>query len=241
MRNKIVVVGLIVITAMLWPFSCNPQSGVPVDDGCDTLFIESPDLVEKIETFEQMIARLTEDVRLLNASNESLTADLVTANQTIANRDNTIVALNKQVGTLESDMEKLRVDLAECLDRPSDTVEVVVRDTVTVEVPLDYITVDGVEYKVSEIELIRPKREDLTYEMFFCTDTTANRTFIHEGSPTNYPHFINVASKSRGMMKVWFEVPLDSTIKVAKSWILDERRSYETAKTEYVFKSHTKF
>lgn len=237
MRNKILTLGILFGLTMMYPWSCSPQGGVPITDGedCDTIYVESPVLDAKIEGLNTMIARLTEENIQATNQNNGLKKQLEECNNTVASQQSTIATQKATILSLEATITELE-------NRPPE----IVTDTIYKEA--DFITVNGVEYKVADIELIKPLTETVEWEMFFCYDTlasgqqtTGKRPFIHEGDINTYPHYVNVASKDRGMIKVWFETPLDSTIKVAKSWILDERRDYKNAKTRYTFKSHTKF
>lgn len=256
----------------MYPWSCTPQS-VPIGDGgegCDTIFVESPVLNEQINAFQAEIARLKEENGDLTTQNNGVKQQLQECNETVAAQEATITTQTAtiaaqtttisqkndeiaqkdgqidnqamQIASQSEEIATLEAKVTELENRPPETVI----DTVYQEA--DYITVGGVEYKVDEIELIKPRQEIVEWEMFFCFDTTSTgqqttgkRPWIHEGDPNVYPHFVNVASRDRGMIKVWFEQPLDSTIKIAKSWILEERRNYDLAKTQYVYKGKTEF
>ena len=222
----------LVVMVLFGMIACQGQTTVKVSENCDTIIIESPtvqkcadDLAEATSTIEQQqgqIANQATQIETLLTSNTDLHAQ-------VNDRDERINNQTKEIKTLEDEVVSLNTSLKECQDAGP------VMDTVYVDVPLDYITIGGKDYKVSEIEKILPMQTVDTIDIAFCEEETGERTYLHEGSIVQYPHFVNVASKDRGMVKVWFETPLDSTIKVQDHWKLKRIRNHEQARTEMTF------
>jgi FtsZ-binding cell division protein ZapB len=213
MRNILIV---LFVLAVLWPFSCTPQTGgINLgNDGCDTVYMESP----RVGAFQSEIARLKGENNGIKGQLEDCQNANVQLEASLAAAMATITDKNAEIDNLRETNQNLSDQLQACLDKPADTVIV----EVTKPTDIDEVIM---EFCFSGTNL----------------DSTGYRDFIHEGSVTEYPHFVSIASKNRGMMKVWFETPLDSTIKVAKSWTLERRRNYEQARTEYIYKDYTPF
>jgi hypothetical protein len=100
------VFGILAVMAVLWPFSCTPQSeGINVGgDGCDTVYIEGPEIGE----FQRELARLREENRLFQN-------DLKEAETFIEEKDAIIADLTVTNATLNDQLQQ-------CLNKPADTV-----------------------------------------------------------------------------------------------------------------------
>lgn len=237
MNTKLLSITILITIAMLYPFSCTPQVGVPVGgDGCDTIFIEDPGLNEQIENFQQMIERLTVENQTLMDENAGLKTEVTGLEstvaiqvQTISERDSEILNQKKVIATNEDDIATLEAKVTELENRPPETV------TDTIYKELDYITVAGTEYKVSDIELIRPYKAIDTVTVTHCADSTKNTTWFHHGGVSGYPHDITFATKEYGMTRITFKDSLTNEIKVQKSYRLKRTRDYTEAKTLYEF------
>lgn len=220
----LMVVGLI----NLYPFGCEGQT--IIDPDCNDIVSEQWEAERKQWASDE--ADFISTIEGLTQENRKLTDDLTGLQLVITNKDTQIEelqtangSLSAHIDVLEGEKSQLQILLDEC--------KATVQDTVVVE--SEYITVNGTEYKVSDIELIRPIQTVDTIRIAFCQDTTGLRDFWHEGPIDQYPHFINIATKTLGMKKVYFETPLDSTIKVADEWEVLRIRNYELARTQYNF------
>jgi hypothetical protein len=116
------IIGVLFIIAVLYPFSCTPQSGIQIGgDGCDTVFIESPEIDKQFSDLNDMINQLTEQNMTLTENNESLMS--------------TLVLKNAEIATLTTQRDDLALLLQQCQDTPPD----VVRDTVYVDKIIEVI------------------------------------------------------------------------------------------------------
>lgn len=119
--NKFLVLVSIVALAMLWPFSCTPQS----KPDCDPIYVEDPALQEEIRNLNQMIQDLTAENVAIREDMDALNLQVASLQKTISERDTRILELTQE-------NTNLRVQLAECTSKPADTVYV----DVPVEVPV---------------------------------------------------------------------------------------------------------
>lgn len=217
---------------------------------CDTIYIEDP-------TTEAMILRLTKENSDLTASNQVLTdintginTQLDAANSTIAEQDTTIRRLGDIIETDGQKMTEMDAtikrqeneilvaldsittlgsDLADCLAKP------VGIDTVYVDKPLDYITVGGVDYKVSDIELIKPFQEIDTILVSHSNDDKTSRKFFHHGPfEAPFPKDITFETKELCMITVKFPDSL-GTYRSLDQFKVKRIRDYTLADTFYEF------
>lgn len=235
MRILFILLGALI----LWPFGCEAQT-----PDCPPIYIENPkaeqelqeckdDLTDQLDkndallaenkTLEQSITTKDGQITSLNLTISIKDEEITTLNNTVAQKDEQIAGNISQISDLDDQVNSLKLDLEECVNKPGTAPD------------CEFITIGGIEYKVSDITKILPMQTVDTIDIAFCQDTTGLRDYIHEGSITQYPHFINVASKTRGLVKVWFETPLDSAIKVQDYWKVRRIRSHEHAKTELTF------
>lgn len=239
---------LIVIAIGFYPFGCEAQTGgIPTPDSCDTVFIEDPqrDLMEQelrdlldlaksdiiglektVEERDLIISTQANQISSQGTQIENLLSQVSEIQETngdlIINLDSAkseIVVLKKEIQTLED-------DLAQKPDTVYKEGEIVYRDR-------DSITVGGIEYKVAEIEQILPFQTVDTIQATWCDPDPTTRKYWHEGDINVYPHFVNFATKERGMIKVYFKQPLDTLIKKHNTLTLQRIRSHKEGITQY--------
>jgi hypothetical protein len=69
----------IIMLVFLWPFSCTPQSPIKIGgDGCDTVYIESPEIDKQFQELTDMIEQLTDQNALCNESLSSAMSTITT-------------------------------------------------------------------------------------------------------------------------------------------------------------------
>ena len=105
----------------------------------------------------------------------------------------------------------------------------------TIYIERDSITVNGIDYKVTDIELIRPIQAIDTITVTHCGLTNETVWYHHGGVDLPYPKDITFATAEHGMTRVKFNTQLTDTIKVQASYQLKRIRDYEKAWTFYEF------
>ncbi len=235
LRGELITV---IMLGLLSFYSCNGQT-----PDCPPIYLESPELEARIKGYEDEVTSLTteknkalDSVATLNTLTRQLQKLLDTDAQTIQVLNADKLRLTQDLNKANSDIAKVKLDLGIARDSISDLLNqdaIVVRDTVTVE--SEYITVNGKEYKVADIENILPNQTTDTITLGFCLDDTSKREFLHEGPIDQYPHFVNFASKNRGLVKVWFKTPLTDEIKVQDTITVQRIRSHKEGLTELIF------
>ena len=208
------VCGILLVMAVLWPFSCTPQSGITVGSGdCDTVYIESPEIEAMnngMKACKEMVEKLTAENMELTDQNESITANLASAMTTIKSQQATIKNQETVISDLTADNTRLEGLLQECLDKPADTVELIVE--------------------------VMPKPVIDTVIVTHCADSTKNTTWFHHGGiDTPYPKDISFATKEFAFTRVTFNTPLTDSIKVQKSYKLKRKKDFENARTTFEF------
>ena len=244
MRNRILTITIIIAAAFMWPFSCSGQVNgtLPNNDSCDTVFIEDPSM-------DALIKQLTSDNQALTDANVSLTnsnmvlketvnkadkdiADLTMEGNNLKNviieRDETITGLNsilvsdgQKMAQMDIEIKDLQRDLTACLDRPIEEAE--------------YITVDGKQYKVSDIEIILPKLRADTVFVSHSNDDKTNRKFFHHGSfDAPFPKDITFETKELCMITIEFPDSL-GTYRTLDKFKVERIMDHENARTIYKF------
>jgi hypothetical protein len=240
MRNRLLIFLIIITGSFMWPFSCEGQTNLP----CDPIYVEDPVQEAKIAKLEEdlgavrqnvkdqavEITQLKKDLTAELDKNDALIAQLQSANgqlETVKNDLANLQIISNTQGELITTLEK---DLAECKAKPPTTVT----DTVYIDKPLDYITVGGKEYKVADIELIRPFQEIDTIIVSHCDSTKLTRWY-HHGGIAGYPHDISFNTKELGFVRTTFKDSLTNEIKVQPTYTLKRIKDYTKAETFYEF------
>lgn len=217
---------IITFLATLYPFGCEAQIN------CDPL--ESERYEAQIQAFEITVADLTEQNEALTAQGVSLQSEINGLKIIESNLLRDKSQLTEQNAGLESTVNGLQTqnkDLSELLaECRSSTPE---RDTIVVQ--SEYITVGGVEYKVSDIELIRPKLGIDTVTVTHCGATKETDWWHHGGISEPYPKDITFATTEFGMTRVHFKDSVTNEIKVQASYKLKRMKDYVNARTTYEF------
>ena len=217
MKNKLLVIMILISGAFLYPFSCEGQTNLP----CDPVYVEDP-------IQEAKIVKLQKDLSAELDKNDALVLQMTTLSGELevvkADLSNLQIIANTQ-GELITVLEK---DLADCQAKPPATV------TDTIYKEADYITVAGKQYKVSDIELIKPFKEIDTVVVSHC-DSTKYTKWFHHGGISGYPHYISFSTKEYSMVKVLFTDSLTNEIKVQQQYTLKRIKDYSKAETVYEF------
>jgi len=217
-------------------FSCTPQSN------CDTVFIEDPVTQQEIAGYKVDLSRLTNELLVANGLIKSKDDKIAELQSVVVAKDNAISGLQTEVlglnttvaekdaeiSSISATLDKTKADLADCIAKPVGT------DTIYVDKPLDYITVAGVQYKVSDIQLIRPFKDIDTVVVTHC-DSTKYTKWIHHGGISGYPHYISFSTKEYALVKVLFTDSLTNEIKVQPEYTLKRIKDYEKAETYFEF------
>lgn len=177
---------------------------------------ENQDKANEIAGLKIVEGNLNNQIDALEADNNSLTIS-------VDNLEGTIVNLNNDIVALQADNTLLNTQLEECNNREVEVVE------------SEYITVAGVEYKVSDIELIRPKTAVDTVTVTHCGATKETIWFHHGGLDIPYPKDITFATEEFGMTRVHFKDSLTDEIKVQTSYQLKRIKDYVNARTTFEF------
>ena len=166
-----------------------------------------------------------------NIEKNAFTKEIEVLHEANAGLDALVDKVNAQITTLKSDKTKLGTTIA------SKDVEIK-----SLEDQLassggepEYITVNGVQYKVSDIQLIKPFQVIDTVTVTHCGATKDTDWFHHGGVDLPYPKDITFATAEYGMTRVKFNVKLTDAIKVQTSYKLKRIRDYEKAQTFYEF------
>ena len=166
-----------------------------------------------------------------NIEKNAFTKEIEVLHEANAGLDALVDKVNAQITTLKSDKAKLETTIA------SKDVEIK-----SLEDQLassggepEYITVNGVQYKVSDIQLIKPFQVIDTVTVTHCGATKDTDWFHHGGVDLPYPKDITFATAEYGMTRVKFNVKLTDAIKVQTSYKLKRIRDYEKAQTFYEF------
>lgn len=135
-----------------------------------------------------------------------------------------------------NDMYQLTLDqldvtlkkLSDCEERPPETV------TDTVYVESEYITVNGEEYKVSDIELIVDKEIVDTITVTTCFEDYGDKVWFHVGDPKTYPHRIYFPTKELEIIGIMFQDSLTLDMKRYQNVFKIERTTnHENGTTTY--------
>jgi seryl-tRNA synthetase len=238
--KKLGILMIIMSGLFMYPFSCTAQ----IDEGCDTIVIEDPQQEAKISELESEISTALDQ-------NDKLVKDLQRQGLIISTQSNEITSLKGQVSNQADQIQSLTVTNSvtqASLTKANSDIQILksevklledelslAPDTIYVDKPVqnDYIVVGGVEYKVDEIEQILPFQTVDTVDVSWCTEDPTKRQYFHEGDIDVYPHFINFATKEKGMIKVYFEEPLDTLIKKRSTLTLKRIRSHKEGLSQY--------
>lgn len=206
--NKFLVLVSVVVLAMLWPFSCMPQSKPP----CDPIIVEDPVLRAEIDSLQTMIVDLTAENKLIREDADALreqVATLTTSNEALLQ---TVSEKNAEIANLRETNQTLSDQLQACLDKPSDTVEVVV-----------------------EVPVMPEPTIDIIYVSHSNPDKT-NRRFFHHGTlDPVYPKYISFETTELCMIQVLFKEELTQVIREADSIQVKRTKDHENAQTLYEF------
>ena len=257
MKNRILILVILISGAFLYPFGCEGQTKtLPVDpDGCDTVFIESPE----IQKCADDLAGAQIVIDNLNTTISDKDAIIVVKTAQVANLDTKVAALNTTIGkrdatirTNEAAIQGLNEDLAiqNDLNAAKDVIierrDVTINEmqvlldakptTETVYVEKDSITVGGKDYKVSEIDVILPTQSIDTIFLNTCyAQTDTNKVWYHGGDIDAYPHIIYFPTKELSMIGVQFNEKLTDDMKKYQTKFTVKRiRNHEDATTKYV-------
>jgi len=228
--KKSQIITFLICISFFYPFGCEAQinNTTPINDSCDTIYIEDPEKDSEIKAALDQNEKLVKDLAekgiiISTQANEisSLKSELTTKQDLIDSQGSQVIKLESDIVILNSDIVKLENLLA------------VKPDTIFTETEADYITVNGIQHKVSEIEQILPNQTVDTIQVTWCTPDPKNRKYWHEGNIDVYPHFVNFATKEKGMIKVYFNTPLDTIIKRSSILKLQRIRSHKQGISQY--------
>jgi len=205
----------------LYPFGCEAQTNGNIP--CDPIIVEDPKQQIKIDSLEDAVKieldkndalllinqELTDDksaltlrVTTLTDQKDELQNDINGKQIIINNHESTIETQTIEITTLNTNIEQLNIDLAEALSNP----DVIYKE-------LDSITVNGVSYKVDEIEQILPNQTIDTIQITTCFEIYENKMWFHAGEIDVYPHIISFPTKQYGMTNVQFNDSLTIDMK----------------------------
>ena len=229
MKTKFFKLLALLFVLWLYPFSCVGQTNgtIPNNDSCDTIFIEDPSV-------DAMIKRLTEE-NLAALENIATLENTVADNETTIRRLNDIIETDGQTMTelsikvdgLTSDLALANKQLEACQNQAPEI------DTVFVE--KDFITVNGKEYKVAEIELIVPTEEIDTIELTICWRDPEKKVWLHATDNIDvYPHLIHIPTKEKGLIPVTFTDSLTLDMKrYQTTWKMMRVINHQKGETQY--------
>lgn len=201
---------LLLAISLLSFFSCEAQiKTLPTDpDGCDTVYVESP-----------LFQKCADDLYQATADILAKTAHIKTLNGVIVNNNTTISNKNDEI-------EALEVALA----KKPDTIYETIHDSII----LDYIIVNNIRYKVSEIELILPKQTIDTVSINTCFEDFEEKQWFHVGEVNIYPHRIYFPTKELEIIGVMFTDSLTTDMKKYQNKFKIERTvDHSTGTTKY--------
>ena len=212
--NKLLVVFSITMLAMMWPFSCTPQSGP-----CDPIIVEDPEMRAEIERLKGEITGLTDEnaalmvqLNTLTAENVALREDMDALNAQISSLQGTVASQQAEISNLRETNNNLSAQLEECLNKPADTVEVIVEVPVMPEPTIDTIYVTH------------------------SNDEKTNRRYFHHGTLEEiYPKQITFETKEFCMITVMFNDTLTKEVREADSIKVKRIRDHENAVTSFEF------
>lgn len=264
MKNKFLILTILISGAFLYPFGCEGQvKTLPTNpDSCDTVFIESPeiqkcadDLADALDSIAEqtsIIVVKTAQVANLETKVTNLNSSIKAKNKKITDLTATVVAREEAIDTNLKVIQGLEVDLsiqadviaAQVLQIEEKDGQIVKLEadlaakpkTETVYVEKDSITVGGIAYKVSEIDVILPTQSIDTVFLNTCHDVLdQNKVWYHAGDPNVWPHIIYFPTKELSMTAIQFNEPLTEDMKKYQTKFKVKRvRNHEDATTKYV-------
>lgn len=221
---------LIILAISFYPFGCEAQVG------CQDLEIESEKwnternaYIDQVDGFTKEVNRLKQVEADLTDANSGLSNQIDVKDAQIGSQANQITSLNGVVNERDVTISTLNLEVTKLKD------DLATAEGETIYIERDSITVNGVDYKVTDIELIRPLQEIDTVTVTHCGATVDTDWYHHGGIDLPYPKDITFATAEYGMTRVKFNTKLTDTIKVQASYQLKRIRDYEKAWTFYEF------
>lgn len=234
---------LALVISLLSFLSCEGQTTVTVSENCDTIIIENPKTNDAIKSCIEDLGIAMDSITTLsglNAAQEAQIANNLTAieelnqemTQQIAARDAQIVSKDAQIENQATQIQsaattiddqrivinnrdatigELEIALAKKPDTIFEEIETIVE--VIKEVERDSITVGGVDYKVSDIELILPVQTIDTINVNTCFEDYDKKQWFHVGPIDTYPHRIYFPTKELEIIGIMFKDSLTIDMK----------------------------